>query len=99
APKPHAAAAQLGDRLAGGVVVVTEGHARIENAELKMQKEQSAAQFSILNSQFSILEAGHPIPDQRGVAGARRMAQLLEQATERDLVIALISGGGSALLT
>src|SRR4051794_30384741 len=99
APMARAAAEVVGDRLAGGVVVVKEGHARIENVELKMQKELSAAQFSILNSQFSILEAGHPIPDQRGVAGARRIAQLLEQATDRDLVIALISGGGSALLT
>jgi len=103
-PMARAAAELLGDRLAGGVVVVKGyGDGRIENrvpsGRLKMQKEQSAAQFSISNSQFSIIEACHPIPDERGVAGARRIAQLLEQATERDLVLALISGGGSALLT
>ncbi len=45
-----------------------------------------------------IVESSHPVPDERGVAGARRVAALCEQAGESDLVIALISGGGSALL-
>ncbi len=43
-------------------------------------------------------EVGHPIPDQRGVSGAEEIGQLLEQLGEGDLVICLISGGGSALL-
>ena len=43
-------------------------------------------------------QAGHPIPDEKGVAGARRMAQMVREATEDDLVIALISGGGSSLM-
>ncbi|MFQ6059193.1 MAG: glycerate kinase [Anaerolineae bacterium] len=45
-----------------------------------------------------INEAGHPIPDQAGLAGARRIAELAKQAGEADLVLCLISGGGSALL-
>ncbi|HID87998.1 MAG TPA: DUF4147 domain-containing protein, partial [Anaerolineae bacterium] len=45
-----------------------------------------------------INEAGHPIPDQAGLAGARRIAELAKEAGEDDLVICLISGGGSALL-
>lgn len=45
-----------------------------------------------------IVEASHPVPDDRGVTGARRVAALCEQAGENDLVLALISGGGSALL-
>lgn len=44
-------------------------------------------------------EASHPIPDERGVEGARKIRDLLETAGKRDLVIAVISGGGSALLT
>lgn len=44
------------------------------------------------------VESSHPVPDERGVAGARRVAALCEQAGERDLIVALISGGGSALL-
>jgi glycerate 2-kinase len=43
-------------------------------------------------------EAGHPIPDRRGVAGAKRMAQIASQANAEDLIICLISGGASALL-
>jgi hydroxypyruvate reductase len=45
-----------------------------------------------------IHEAGHPVPDERGVAGTRDILDLLSKAGERDLVICLISGGGSALL-
>ena len=44
-------------------------------------------------------EAGHPVPDEAGVEGSRRMARLLEGAGANDLVICLISGGGSALMT
>lgn len=43
-------------------------------------------------------ECGHPVPDQAGVEGARRIAELVRQAGPRDLVICLISGGASALL-
>lgn len=46
----------------------------------------------------AILEAGHPLPDERGVAGAARILALLEDTRPDDLVICLISGGGSALL-
>jgi glycerate 2-kinase len=40
---------------------------------------------------------GHPLPDQRGVDGARRIAELCAEAGDRDLVICLLSGGASAL--
>ena len=43
--------------------------------------------------------AGHPLPDQRGVTAAKEIERYLAQAGERDLVLALISGGGSALLS
>ncbi|MCW4028414.1 MAG: glycerate kinase [Candidatus Bathyarchaeota archaeon] len=42
--------------------------------------------------------ASHPLPDQAGVEGAKQMLKLAEKATENDLVICLISGGGSSLL-
>jgi glycerate 2-kinase len=44
-------------------------------------------------------EAGHPIPDAAGMAGTKQMAELARQATDEDLVLCLISGGGSALMT
>jgi len=43
-------------------------------------------------------EASHPIPDEAGVEGTRRMLKVAEQAKEDDLVICLISGGGSSLM-
>ena len=42
-------------------------------------------------------ESGHPIPDERGLEGARRIAEITRHAGERDLLICLISGGASAL--
>lgn len=46
-----------------------------------------------------IFEAGHPLPDVRGVEATRQMLCLLDNATADDLVLCLISGGGSALMT
>ena len=54
---------------------------------------------SVRLSKCSITEAGHPYPDQNGVDGTLRIRELAELATERDLVLVLISGGGSSLLT
>lgn len=48
---------------------------------------------------IEIVEAGHPIPDENGVVGAKRMLELVGSPSERDLFVALISGGGSTLLT
>jgi len=43
-------------------------------------------------------ESGHPIPDERGLSGARRIAEIAGAAGERDLLICVISGGASALM-
>ena len=42
--------------------------------------------------------ASHPVPDQAGVAGTRRMLEIADKAQKDDLIIALISGGGSSLM-
>jgi len=47
---------------------------------------------------IQLLEAAHPVPDERSVEAARRMRHLVTGLSPDDLVIALISGGGSALL-
>jgi len=44
------------------------------------------------------LVAGHPVPDEKGLEAARKAEALAGDAGERDLVIVLLSGGGSALL-
>jgi glycerate 2-kinase len=41
---------------------------------------------------------GHPVPDERGLGGAKRIAEICSEAGERDLVICLLSGGASALM-
>jgi hydroxypyruvate reductase len=45
-----------------------------------------------------IIEAGHPIPDRNGYEGAKKIQGLLKESGPKDLVIFLLSGGGSALL-
>jgi hydroxypyruvate reductase len=47
---------------------------------------------------IKVHEASHPVPDERGLRGAEEILSLVRDAGERDLVICLISGGGSALL-
>ena len=46
----------------------------------------------------TVLAAGHPVPDANGASAAKAVERLLKAATPEDRVIALISGGGSALL-
>ncbi len=78
-PMAQAAAAILGDRIAGGLVVVkTEHGGPCRHVE--------------------IVEAAHPVPDEAGVAAGERILALAESAGPDDLVITLLSGGGSALL-
>jgi len=48
---------------------------------------------------IEVIEAGHPTPDRAGAEAAQRILELAHGAAENDLVIALFSGGGSALLT
>jgi hydroxypyruvate reductase len=79
-----AAAAALGERLTAGALLTKHGH---------------AAGAETLPASVAVLEAGHPVPDAAGVHAAQRIAALAQQATARDLVLCLISGGGSALLT
>ncbi len=47
---------------------------------------------------IEVAEAGHPVPDQASVAGAEKLMALVSGLSADDLVIALISGGASALL-
>ncbi len=48
---------------------------------------------------IEIVEAAHPVPDDSGERAARRILALVSELSADDLVVALISGGGSALLT
>ena len=52
-----------------------------------------------LPQRIEVVEASHPVPDAAGLAAAQRILHLTEGLTADDLVLCLISGGGSALLT
>jgi len=54
--------------------------------------------YEVPCERIEIVQAAHPVPDEAGIAASRRIADKVTGLTEDDLVIALISGGGSALL-
>ena len=68
-----------------GLVVTRYGHVPPRPAGLKQRIE--------------IVEAAHPVPDQAGLAAAQRILAMAHGLSADDLVLCLISGGGSALLT
>ena len=47
---------------------------------------------------IGVIEAGHPVPDEGSKAGAERMLALAQGLDDQDVLLALISGGGSSLL-
>jgi len=50
-------------------------------------------------NKIRVVEAGHPVPDEAGEAAAREILQRASQLGENDLLLALLSGGGSSLLS
>jgi len=72
----------LGDLLAGGIIITKYGHSARGDR----------------NSKIIAYEAGHPLPDENGQKAAREIVRVLNEADKSTLVICLISGGGSALL-
>ncbi|MBS7288629.1 MAG: glycerate kinase [Candidatus Freyarchaeota archaeon] len=57
----------------------------------------TSSMFSV--KRIRLFEADHPIPGEENIRGAEEVARLAEAAEENDLLICLISGGGSAMLT
>jgi hydroxypyruvate reductase len=82
-PMAHAALDVLGDRIAGGLVVP------------KATGDQPPPPAGAL----PVIPSAHPVPDERSLHAGARAVELLESAGERDLVVVLLSGGGSALIT
>lgn len=54
--------------------------------------------YSVPCERIEIVEAAHPVPDEAGLVAAGRMLDLVQGLSSDDLVLCLISGGGSALL-
>ncbi|WP_374662485.1 glycerate kinase [Inhella sp.] len=71
-----------------GVVITRHGHT----------PPSYAAQQAAGLARIRVLEAGHPVPDAAGLTATQQLMAATRGLTANDLVIALISGGGSALL-
>jgi len=84
AGEPMAEAVQeyFGEKITSGIVIVKDGYTKSSTSSEKV----------------NIIEAGHPIPDQRGVIATQEIIALLQNSQFEDLIISLLSGGGSALL-
>ena len=80
----HAAEDVLGGRITNGLVIVKEGHTDTGNRPLE---------------HIFLREASHPVPDSRSIDATSELLKIAEEAGENDLVLCLISGGASSLLT
>ena len=102
------AAAPPGAPPPGGTwIVVAVGKAALPMAEAALALLKGAPARALVVTNYenarplpgaTVMAAGHPVPDENGAAAGRAVATLLESAGSKDRVIALISGGGSALL-
>jgi hydroxypyruvate reductase len=98
-------AAALPPKPPGRVVVIGAGKASARMAEA-VEAEWGPCEGLVITRYgyarpcrgIEIVEAAHPVPDAAGVTATRRMLDLLATLGEGDFVLALISGGGSALL-
>ncbi|MGB8624416.1 MAG: DUF4147 domain-containing protein, partial [Paracoccaceae bacterium] len=97
--------AALPPRPAGRVLVIGAGKASARMAEAVERAWGNVEGLGITRYGYArptgsiqIVEAGHPVPDSAGQAATERMLALLDGLGEDDFVLALISGGGSALL-
>jgi glycerate 2-kinase len=90
----------------GRVVVVGAGKASAAMAQAVEREWRGALSglvvtrygYAVPCERIEIVEAAHPIPDAAGMRGAERMLECVRGLTAEDLVLCLISGGGSALL-
>ncbi len=83
-PMARAAVSILGSKVTAGMVIVKDGYG-YKDGELPPS--------------IKVIEARHPIPDERGAAATREILSMVSQTTPDDLVLCLLSGGTSALLT
>ncbi len=91
---------------AGRTVIVGAGKASAEMARV-LEAHYPAAGEGLVVTRYGhgaptraveVVEAGHPVPDANGGRAARRILDMVSGLTADDLVICLLSGGGSALL-
>ena len=98
--------AHLPERPRGRTVVIGAGKAASQMAAALESLWNGPLQGAVVAQhgpvaacrQIEVLQAAHPVPDEAGLAASARLFTLMRGLTADDLVIALVSGGGSALL-
>jgi len=96
----------LEDRPAGNVIVVGAGKAAASMAAIIEQQWAEPLRGLVIVpdghttecDHIEVVEASHPIPDERGVAATGRILDLVSDLSADDTVVCLLSGGGSSLL-
>lgn len=91
----------------GRVIVIGAGKASAEMARAVEQAWPGRLEglvvtrygYSVPCEQIEIVEAAHPVPDEAGQHAAQRMVSMVQDLGPKDLVLVLISGGGSSLLS
>ncbi|WP_291391634.1 glycerate kinase [Devosia sp.] len=103
----HAIAANLPAPPAGRTIVIGAGKASAQMAQAferawpyRIDKGLVVTRYgyAVPCERIEIVEAAHPVPDIAGYLAARRLMETVSGLSHDDLVVALISGGGSALL-
>jgi hydroxypyruvate reductase len=98
--------AHLPEPPAGRTIVVGAGKAAASMARAVEEHWPAPVQGVVVTryghglpcKHIEVLEAGHPLPDERSVTGARQLLDAVDGLSAGDLVLCLLSGGGSALL-
>ena len=83
-------------RMAGTLSKIL-GH-RLTQGAITIPHDENETFSRKFNSSIKVTRGAHPVPDNSGLEGSRRIIEVLAKATAADLVFVLISGGGSALL-
>ncbi|MDX1662156.1 MAG: DUF4147 domain-containing protein [Candidatus Promineifilaceae bacterium] len=90
-PMAHATLEQLQGEIAGGVIIGKQSKPGVPRSY--------RAQVGRRGTTVIFFEAGHPVPDESSVRASIAVTDLLEKSDADDLVLCLLSGGASALLT
>jgi len=92
----------------GGIFIVALGKAAIPMVEAARNRLGDRIRGGVAVTKeghggdiegISVIEAGHPIPNEKSLQGAREILDVCNNAGGNDLVLVLVSGGGSALVT
>ena len=98
-PTPRVAAATASISTSGKVIGVAIGKAAIAMARgARVDRGIAVSPVEGDAAGWRVIVSAHPHPDERSVAAAHEVRALVDSATERDVLIALISGGASALV-